>query len=353
MAEEKTEQATPKRKQDERKKGNVFKSTDLVTAFSLLISFYSLKAMGPLIMSTTQSLIRQYFAKAGEKTAITASDCRIFLIDGCRTMALTALPLLLISALVAIVVTMAQTRMLVSGEAIKFKFSHLNPLSGLKKMFSLRSFVELLKASAKIAILLYIVYDKLLDFLPRFKTLMDMELLQALSMLGEFIMSIVLTGGVVFLMLAVADYAYQWWEYEKNLRMSKQEIKEEYKHTEGDPQIKGKIKERQRKQAMSRMMQSVPQADVVIRNPTHYAIAIKYDHENDRAPIVLAKGTDYMALRIVAAAEEHHITTLENRPLARGLYDAVEIGREIPEKFYQPVAEVLAFVYSLKEKELK
>lgn len=353
MAEEKTEQATPKRKQDERKKGNVFKSTDLVTAFSLLISFYALKAMGPIIMSTTQSLIRQYFAKAGEQTTITANDCRIFLIDGCRTMALTALPLLLISALVAIVVTMAQTRMLVSGEAIKFKFSHLNPLSGLKKMFSLRSFVELLKASAKIAILLYIVYDKLLDFLPRFKTLMDMELLQALSMLGEFIMSIVLTGGVVFLMLAVADYAYQWWEYEKNLRMSKQEIKEEYKHTEGDPQIKGKIKERQRKQAMSRMMQSVPQADVVIRNPTHYAIAIKYDHENDRAPIVLAKGTDYMALRIVAVAEEHHITTLENRPLAHGLYDAVEIGREIPEKFYQPVAEVLAFVYSLKEKELK
>ena len=352
MAGEKTEKATSKRKQDERKKGNIFKSTDLVTAFSLLITFYSLKLLGPFILQTTQGVIRQYFTAAATQKAISDADTRIFLIDACRVIGLTALPLLLISGLTDIVLTMAQTRMLVTTESIKFKFSHLNPINGLKRMFSLRSFVELIKAGGKILILLYIVYKKLIDFLPKFRTLVDMEITEALGVVGDFIMSIVLSAGVVFLLLGILDYAYQWWEYEKNLRMSKQEIKEEYKQVEGNPQIKGRIRELQRKQALSRMMQNVPKADVVIRNPTHYAVAIAYDPDHDRAPVVLAKGADLVALRIVSIAEEHKVTTLENKPLARGLFEAVDLGREIPEQFYQPVAEVLAFVYSLKEKDL-
>lgn len=351
MADEKTEKATPQRKREERKKGNIFKSNDLVTVFSLVISFYSLKLLSPLIDSTIRSLIEEYFALAAYQKTIADSDVAGFLIDGCRVMALTALPLLLIASLVAVVLTMAQTRLLVSGESIKFKFSHLNPISGIKRMFSLRSVIELIKAAAKISILLYIVYGKLKDYMPRFLRLMDMEITQALALFSEFIMSIVMNCGVIFIFLAILDYIYQWWEYERNLRMSKQEIKEEYKHTEGDPQVKGKIKERQRKMAMSRMMQNVPQADVVIRNPTHLAVAIKYDSEKNRAPLVLAKGADLVAKRIVEKAEENHIMTIENKPLARGLFDAVEVGFEIPEQFYQPVAEVLAFVYSLKEKD--
>lgn len=353
MADEKTEKATPQRKREERKKGNIFKSNDLITVFSLVVVFYSLKLLSPLIDNTVESLIEEYFALAAYQKTITDSDVAAFLIDGCRVMALTALPLLVISSLVAIILTMAQTRMLVSSESIKFKLSHLNPISGIKKMFSLRGVVELLKAFAKISILLYIVYGKLRDYFPRFERLMDMEPVQALAVMSEFIMSIVLNCGVIFLFLAILDYIYQWWEYERNLRMSKQEIKEEYKHTEGDPQVKAKIKERQRKQAMSRMMQNVPQADVVIRNPTHFAIAVKYDAEKNRAPLVLAKGADLVAQRIVKVAEENHIMTIENKPLARGLFDAVEVGFEIPEQFYQPVAEVLAFVYSLKEKDKK
>lgn len=351
MADEKTEKATPQRKREERKKGNIFKSTDLITVFSLIVSFYSLKLFSPIIDNTVESLIEEYFALAAYQRTITDADVASFFLDGCRVMALTALPLLVISSLVAIILTMAQTRMLVSGESIKFKFSHLNPINGIKRMFSLRGVIELIKASAKIGILLYIVWGKLKDYFPRFQRLMDMEITQALAVMSEFIMSIVLTCGVIFIFLAILDYIYQWWEYERNLRMSKQEIKEEYKHTEGDPQVKGKIKERQRKMAMSRMMQNVPQADVVIRNPTHYAIAIKYDAEKNRAPLVLAKGADLVAKRIVEIAEENKIMTLENKPLARGLFDAVEVGFEIPEQFYQPVAEVLAFVYSLKEKD--
>ena len=155
----------------------------------------------------------------------------------------------------------------------------------------------------------------------------------------------------MFVGLAIFDYVYQWWDYEKNLRMSHQELKEEYKQTEGDPQIKGKIRDRQQQMSRQRMMQKVPNADVVIRNPTHYAVAIQYDPEKNSAPVVVAKGADTLALRIVAVAEEHGVYVTENRPLARGLYESVDLDREIPEKFYKTVAEVLAFVYSLRKKE--
>ena len=148
-----------------------------------------------------------------------------------------------------------------------------------------------------------------------------------------------------FVFLALADYAYQWFEYEKNIRMSKQDIKEEYKQMEGDPQIKGKIKERQRMMSQRRMMQNVPNADVIIKNPTHYAIAVKYEMGKQRAPIILAKGMDNIALKILEVAKKNDIPSIENKPLARGLYEAVEINQEIPEKYYHAVAEVLAFVY--------
>ena len=157
----------------------------------------------------------------------------------------------------------------------------------------------------------------------------------------------------MFVVLAIFDYVYQWWDYEKNLRMSKQEIKEEYKQSEGDPHVKGQIKERQQQMSRKRMMQSVPEADVVIRNPTHYAVAIQYDADQHSAPVVVAKGADALALRIVQIAEEAGVHVMENKPLARGLYETVDIDREIPEKFYQAVAEVLAFVYSLKKKDLR
>ena len=166
-------------------------------------------------------------------------------------------------------------------------------------------------------------------------------------------MSIVLKTSVVFIFVAGADYLYQWWQYEKNLRMSKQEVKDEYKQTEGDPQIKSRMKSMQQQRARRRMMQNVPSADVVIRNPTHFAVAIKYYQDKHRAPRVVAKGMDSLALRIVSTAEENGVYVMENKPLARALYDSVDLDGEIPERFYRAIAEVLAFVYSLKKKELK
>ena len=176
------------------------------------------------------------------------------------------------------------------------KFNRLNPLEGIKKMFSIRGIVELLKSLAKIIVLGYIIWIQFRDQFFTFPRLMDMTPIQGMVFTGEMILSIAQTAAIIMVFVAAADYLYQWWDYEKNLRMSKQELKEEYKQTEGDPQVKGKIRERQQAQARQRMMQQVPGADVVIRNPTHYAVAIRYDPEKNNAPIVVAKGADSLAL---------------------------------------------------------
>lgn len=353
MAGEKTEKATPKRKSDERKKGNIFKSTEVVAVFSLLIIFYSFQALAPFIIGTIKQNIIDVIALTSTLDILTMTNLRKLFIDSCFVFFATSAPLLLIGCLVAVVFTMAQTRMLVSFKALEFKGNRLNPLSGLKKMFSMRGLVELLKSLIKIIALGYIIYLEFVKQLPMLPNLMDMSVEQTLAITGSIIISIVKTAAIFFLFLAGFDFFYQWWDYEKNLRMSKQEVKEEYKQTEGDPQIKGKIKQRQQEQSRKRMMQSVPNADVVIRNPTHFAIAIQYDPKKNNAPVVIAKGMDNLALKIVAIAEENDIVITENKPLARALFDAVEIDQEIPDQFYQAVAEVLAFVYSLKKKELK
>lgn len=352
MAGEKTEQATPKRKQDERKKGNIFQSREVVTVASLLIMYTSLKMLIPTMANQLTGFIRRCWGYASLAKPLTQPDGSGLLINSIIVFAICAMPLLLIAGLVAVIFTFAQTKMLVSTKSMAFKFNRLNPLSGIKRMFSIRGLVELLKSVLKITILGIIIYKTLEKFLPRLPLLFDVEPIQAVLFLEELLTSLINTAAAIFVFLAVADYVYQWWEYEKNLRMSKDEIKQEYKQTEGDPQVKGKIKEKQRQMAMSRMMQSVPTADVVVRNPTHYAIAIKYDPQEGNAPRVVAKGVDLVAFKIVEVAEQYGVTVSENVPLARALYAEVELGWEIPEKFYQPVAEVLAFVYNLKKRKI-
>ncbi len=353
MSGEKTEKATPKRRQEERKKGNIFQSRDVVVVFSLVIMFYTMRFLSPYIYATLERGLTQFIVAGGQITEITIPDTRKLMIDTFIILGITIFPLLIVSGLVAIIFTAMQTKLLFSTKSMAFKFNRINPLSGLKKMFSLRSIVELLKSLIKIAVLTGIIYSVVSKRLPGMPNLMDMSVTQAVAIVGDTIMSIVVTTAVVFIFVAGFDYFYQWWEYEKNMRMSKQEIKEEYKQTEGDPQVKGKIKEKQRAAANRRMMQNVPNADVIIRNPTHFAVAIQYNPEKSSAPIVVAKGADNIALKIIEIAEQHDIIVTENKPLARGLYETVDVDREIPDSFYQPVAEVLAFVYSLKKKELK
>ena len=348
---EKTEKATPKRKQDERKKGNVFQSREVVTVFSLLAAFYGLRLLSPYVLGALERGITDFFYRAGTVQQLAMSDMTLYFIEACGVYLIASMPMLLICSGVAIVCTMAQTRGLFTMKSAEPKFSRLNPIEGIKKMFSLRGIVELLKSILKIIVLGYIIWIQFRDAFWTFPRLMDMEPLQGMAFTGGMVLEIARLAAIIMVFVAAADLFYQWWEYEKNLRMSKQELKEEYKQTEGDPQVKGKIRERQQAQARQRMMQKVPSADVVIRNPTHFAVALKYDPKKNGAPVVIAKGMDSLALRIVAVAQESGVYITENKPLARGIYEAVDLDKEIPDRFYQPVAEVLAFVYSLKKKE--
>ncbi|MBE6749126.1 MAG: flagellar biosynthesis protein FlhB [Ruminococcaceae bacterium] len=353
MAGEKTEKATPKKRKDERKKGNVFLSKDAVTAVSLIASFYALKVFASTIFSGIQDLVKRYISLAGTTEVFLSSDISTTFTDLGLVFLKCAMPLVLVSALVAVVVTMAQTKMLFSPKAFAPKFSRINPLNGIKKMFSMRAIVELLKSLFKIVVLLYVVYTVLIDEVVTLPTLINMTPVSAINKTGEIIMDVVLKSGIAFVFLAAADYLYQWWDYEKNMKMSKQEIKDEYKQVEGNPQIKGRQRNLQQQRSRQRMMQNVPEADVVIRNPTHFAVALKFDRDKDRAPRVVAKGMDQLALRIVKVAEENDVYVTEDRPLARALYDAVEVGDEIPEEFYKAIAKILAFVYNLKNKDKK
>ena len=353
MAGEKTEKATPKRRTEERKKGNIFLSQEVVTIFTLLGTVYSLKLMMPSNMITLEESIKQFSNTASTMTELSFGELSNFFVSLFIVFAQVAIVPLMVCVLTAVIVTMLQTRLLFSSKAFSFKAERIDPLKGMKKIFSMRSFVELLKSLLKISIVLYVIYSVIKKELLLMPQMMYMTFDQSISRTGSIIMSIITKAGIAFIFVAGADYLYQWWQYEKNMRMSKQEIKDEYKQTEGDPQIKSRIRAMQQQRAKQRMIQSVPTADVVIKNPTHYAIAIKYEQDKSSAPRVVAKGVDSLALRIIAVAEENNVYVMENKPLARALYESVDLDSEIPERFYRAVAEVLAFVYSLKKKDLK
>ena len=352
MAGDKTEKATPKKRRDERKKGNVMMSKDVVAVATLLGSLAMLRIMGDTVVEQAKNLFASSFSLIAESGAATAGQSLRELFTRCILVFVTvAGPFLAVTALLAVAATFAQTRMLVTGESLKPKFNRISPLQGFKRLFSMRSVVETLKSLLKIVVLLYLIFSYFGDTAVGFSRFFDMELGQACSILFNDILALVLRVAVAFVVLAGADFFYQWWDYERQMRMSKQEIKEEYKQTEGDPQVKGKIKEIQRRRAQQRMMQQVPGADVVIRNPTHVAVALRYKPEKDDAPVVVAKGLDELALRIVAVAEENRVAIVENVPLARSLFAGTDLDREIPPEFYGPVAEVLVYVLKLDQKE--
>lgn len=261
----------------------------------------------------------------------------------------TAFPGLLVTGVCAVIATFFQTRMLVSGELLKPKFNRINPIEGFKRLFSLRSIVEALKGILKISILMVLIYMSLNGSIQESSRYLYTDIATACAHLFDNGKSMIIKIVIAFVVIAAADYMYQWWNYERQLRMTKQEVKDEYKQVEGDPKVKGRIREIQRQRAQTRMMQQVPQADVVVRNPTHFAVALRYRPEQDGAPIVLAKGQDELALRIVRVAEEAGVTVMENVSLARALYAQAELNQEIPHALYEAVAEVLVYIFRLNE----
>ncbi len=351
-SEEKTEKASPKKRQDQRKEGNIFQSKEVIIALSLIGTFAAFKFLYSIIESALSDSLKSFFSLVGSMEVLHRSDLNQIFIEAIITFIIACGPMMAIAVAIGVIATVAQTKGLVSFKSIKPKFSRLNPLSGIKNLFSLKGLMELLKSILKIVVLFYIIYITLGDEVRKLPKMMDMSVHDAVPTIGGMLWNISIKVMIAFAFLAAADYMYQRWDYEKKLRMTKQEVKEEYKMTEGDPKIKGQIKQKQQAMSRQRMMQAVPEANVVIRNPTHYAVALKYDPEKNSAPVIVAKGEDYMALKIIEIAQEHNIPIMENKPLARALYAEVAIDKEIPSEFYNPVAEVLAFVYSLKEKEL-
>ncbi len=352
---EKTEPATEKKKQDARKEGQVAKSKEIESAFSLMALFVLLKVWAGTLGGNLMNFFRltyddiPLYIKNNDGYVNIASILSLF-VEVLLEIIILMAPVLIVSYLVSFACDVAQVKWAPTAKPLMPKLSKINPLSGFKRIFSKNSLIELLKSILKILIISVVAYSYIKKNLNGFFTLYDMTLTSGISFAGNVVVDLGIRISAAYLIIAFADYAYQRWKYNDDLKMTKQEVKEEYKQSEGDPQVKGKIRQRMREVSQRRMMQQLPKADVVITNPTHFAVAIMYDAEKYDAPIVIAKGADYLAQRIKEVARDNEIEIVENKPLARTLYANVEVGEMIPQELFQAVAEVLAFVYKLKGK---
>ena len=348
FAGEKTEKATPKKRQDERKKGKVAKSQDVNTAILLLFSFSILFIFGGMMKNSMTTLYRQTFTEFINWDLTDNSVHQIFTGVSLEVAKMLA-PIVLIVIVAGLASNFMQIGFMFTTEPLKFDLKKIDPIQGAKRIFSIRALVELLKSLLKITLIAVVTFAIIWIYKDQMMMMAFKDIEGSLSFFGKTTIIMGISATLVLLFLAIFDYAYQRYDFEKNMRMSKQDIKDEHKNIEGDPLIKSKIKEKQRQMAMRRMMSEVPSADVVITNPTHYAIAIKYDEDKAIAPYIVAKGTDQIAFKIKEIAKKHDVVTVENRPLARSLYSETEIGDLVPEEFFKAIAEILAYVYRLNK----
>lgn len=348
---EKTEEATPKKLEDARKEGQVAKSTELVTAVALLALFGSLKIFISYISGSFIDAFSLYYnsIETYSRGVFNSNYATAYIRSAMSDTVFACLPIFAVAIVCVIMVNVLQVKWKPTGKPLTPKFSKLNPINGFKRMFSLDKLVELVKSIIKIGLIGYIAYSTLVDSVPIVNILYDIDLREAIALIGDLVINFGLKCSLIYLLVGVADFMYQKFKFAKDMRMTKQEIKEEYKQTEGDPKIKGQIRQKMREASQRRMMKKLPEADVVITNPTHLACAIKYDKEEAEAPVLIAKGADYLAKKIRELAAEYDIPIVENKPLARMLYHNVEPDEQIPQELYQMTAEVLAYVYSLKE----
>ena len=350
---EKTEEPTQKKLSDARKDGKVAKSKEISNGFSLLAFFLSIRiffsfAGGEFeeIFAWIYSIIPDIVQMEGG--GLSVATISAILIETIKKMLLIAMPFMVIGYATTFVVELVQAGWKPTTKPLQPKLSKFNPVNGFKRIFSKQAIMNLLLAIAKITIVFYIAYLGVRDQLKNIFLMYDITLGQALSLIFQIIVDIGIRIAIVYIILGFVDYAYQKWKFKDEMKMTKQEVKDEYKNAEGDPQIKGKQRQRMMESSRRRMMKNVPEADVVITNPTHIAVAIKYDNTVDEAPRVLAKGEDYLANRIKEAAKEADVPIIENKPLARALYATVEVDEVIPPELYQAVAEILAVVYTNK-----
>lgn len=350
---EKTEEPTQKKITDTRKEGKVAKSKEMSSGVQLIALFLILKFWIGHMGANFMELFSLLYEKMPAYTTywggrIVFSDYRIMLNSVIVKLLLQLLPFFLIGLALSVGINMLQFKFQITTKPLKPKFSKLNPVSGMKKLFSKEKIMELLKSIAKIILIMAVVYSTIKNDWVYLVNFYQMPLTQAIAAIGSIVINMGLRISLVFMVIAFADLFYERWKFKEDIKMTKQEVKDEYKNAEGDPQIKGKIRQKMREASQRRMMQDVPKADVVITNPTHYAVAIRYDANEGSAPKVLAKGADFIAQKIKEIARENHVEIVENKPLARMLYANVDVGQEIPPELYQSVAEVLALVYKMQ-----
>ncbi len=331
------------------KEGMALQSNEVMLAVSVVATFVVLRFLGEFMLNMTGRVLKDYLSNMGNSYEFNSEFFSRTGLDVAKYCVIIVGPIALIIGAVVVITVMAQTRGLFSGKSIRPKFSRLSPIQGFKRLFSLQSLVNVVKGMIELTVIGAISYFQIQGRMNDFAKLPDMEPLQGVHYIAASIYDIVMLIFIVLAAVAAGDFVFQWWQFEKKLKMSKQEVKDEYKQIEGDPQIKSKIKQKQREIAQHRMMQEVPTADVVVRNPTHYAVALKYESENAfSAPRVVAKGMDALAFKIIQIAEENNVYITENRPLARSLYDNVQLGAEIPPEFYTAVATVLTEMFNVK-----
>jgi len=345
--EDKTEKATPKKREEARKKGEVAKSRELPSVAVLLAGLITITIFGSYMYTHIQIIMRGSFSLP-ILNDLNIPDFMVFAQKMITLFILTISPLLAAIFITAILSNIMQVGFMLSGELIKPKLSKLDPIKGLGRLFSKQSFMELFKSLLKLAIVGGVAYLTVRAEMKNVHLLGDMEFNAIIAYILFTIFKIFIRCTLAMILLVAIDYTFQKWEFEKKLKMSKKEVKDEFKRTEGDPLIKSRIRSIQMQMARKRMMQEVPKADVVITNPTNLAVALKYDSSVMGAPKLLAKGAGKIAKRIRELAEEHDIPVVENKELARSLYSLVEIGQEIPPTLYEAVAEILAYIYRLK-----
>lgn len=346
--EEKTEQATPKKKDDAKKKGQVAKSKDVGLALSLITSTIIISALGDFCFQRLKNMVIIFFGNYVNKN-LTEDSIQSILVFSLINIGIVVLIFAIPIMIVGILGNYIQTGFIFTTEPLKPDFKKLNPIGGFKKIFSSRTVVDLVKDLAIVTIVGYVGYTFVMD---NMKTILQLNTLNFNYIPVAFkslIVSIFFKIGLVTAIIAVIDYIYQKFMFNKDIKMSRQDIKEEYKQSEGDPQLKAKIKQKMREMSSKRMMASVPDATVVITNPTHLAVALKYVEGGSKAPVIVAKGADRIALKIKEVAKDNEVPIIENKPLARLIYKEVEIDQEIPVNMYEAVAEIMALVYKMKK----
>lgn len=350
---EKTEPATAKKLKDAREDGKVTKSKELTAAFDLIVLFLVLKIFISFVGERLVGIFDYVYSRMPDfleinSTGVSSVAASHYMADILLQMLLTMLPFLLFGLMITFLVSVVQVGWKVTGKPLKPDLNKFNPINGFKRIISKDSLFELLKSIIKIAVIFWVAYSRVKKHKEELFILYEIPLNQAIALIGSVIIDTGLYISIVYLVIGFADFAYQKHKFNEDMKMTKQEVKDEFKNTEGDPQIKGRQRRKMQETSQRRMMHDVPKADVVITNPTHLAVAVKYDADVNTAPVVLAKGEEYVAQKIKEVARENNIEIVENKPLARMLYHNVDIGAEIPPELYQAVAEVLAAIYKAR-----